>query len=209
MVLLLLIILMLSIFNQESKEEKFWKWFEENQEVYYNDLENVEIRDEAFEQLSINLKNVHEDLVFEFSPKNKNNVREFTISADGLEEVFPAVEELIKKAPKLKNWKFNAFRQPISGDDFEINYGDFEIGYDDIFYISQNSNGKLGITLKIKNYDGKGDTQNAIYILLDNLIGEYSVVKKIDWIEWDKLKENEIKKFKPFVQLRQEIKRIK
>ena len=132
-------------------------------------------------------------------------MREFTISAEGMKELFPIVEKLIEKAPKLKNWKFNAFRQRIPGDDFEIQYGDLKIGYSDIYYRSENDNGKLGIELNIKDYNGNGQTQNAIYILLDGLIGEYDVTTKIGWIEWVKLDKNEIKNLKPIIELRNEI----
>lgn len=194
-----------SIFNKESKEEKFWNWFEKNQETYYSEIENLKIREEIFNELTKNLKKVNEDLVFEFSPIHEDNVRELTISAEGIKELFPIVEKLIEKAPKLKNWKFNAFRQRIPGDDFEIQYGDLKIGYSDIYYRSENDNGKLGIELNIKNYDGKGQTQNAIYILLDGLIGEYDVTTKIEWIEWIKLDKNEIKNLKPIIELRNEI----
>ncbi len=142
--------MLFSNFIKESKEEKFWNWFEKNQETYYNDIENLDIRDEIFDELSENLKQVNEDLVFEFSPKRENNIREFAISADGIEKTFPIVQKLFKKAPKLKNWKFNAFRQPIPGDDFEIKYDDLKIGYSDIYYKSVNDHGKLGIELKIR-----------------------------------------------------------
>ena len=194
-----------SIFNKESKEEKFWNWFEKNQETYYSEIENLEIREEIFNELTKNLKKVNEDLVFEFSPIHENNVREFTISAEGMKELFPIVEKLIEKAPKLKNWKFNAFRQRVPGDDFEIQYGDLKIGYSDIYYRSENDNEKLGIELNIKDYNGNGQTQNAIYILLDGLIGEYDVTTKIGWIEWVKLDNNEIKNLKPIIELRNEI----
>ncbi|OGS74622.1 MAG: hypothetical protein A3G95_09165 [Flavobacteria bacterium RIFCSPLOWO2_12_FULL_31_7] len=194
-----------SIFNKESKEEKFWNWFEKNQETYYSEIENLEIREEIFSELTKNLKKVNEDLVFEFSPIHENNVREFTISAEGMKELFPIVEKLIEKAPKLKNWKFNAFRQRIPGDDFEIQYGDLKIGYSDIYYRSENDNGKLGIELNIKNFDDEAQTQNAIYILLDGLIGVYDVTTKIGWIEWVKLNENEMENLKHIIELRNEI----
>ena len=194
-----------SIFNKETKEEKFWKWFEKNQETYYSEIENLEIREKIFNELSKNLKKINEDLVFEFSPIHENNIREFTISAEGIEDLFPIVEKLIEKAPKLKNWKFNAFRQRIPGDEFEIQYGDLKIGYSDIYYRSKDDNGKLGIELNIRNFDGKGQTQNAIYILLDGLIGEYDVTTKIGWIEWVKLNENEKENLKPIIELRNEV----
>ena len=194
-----------SIFNKESKEEKFWNWFEKNQETYYSEIENLEIREKIFNELSKNLKKINEDLVFEFSPIHENKIREFTISAEGIKDLFPVVEKLIEKAPKLKNWKFNAFRQRIPGDEFEIQYGDLKIGYSDIYYRSEDDNGKLGIELNIRNFDGKGQTQNAIYILLDGLIGEYDVTTKIGWIEWVKLDENEKENLNPIIELRNEI----
>lgn len=205
--LLIIIILIMgfSLFNKESKEEKFWNWFEKNQSTYYNEIENLEIREKIFDELHKNLKKVNEDLVFEFSPKHENNVREFTISAEGIKELFPIVEKLIEKAPRIENWQFNAFRQRIPGDEFEIQYGDLRIGYSDIFYKSVDDNGKLGVELNIRNFDEKGQTQNAIYILLDALLGEYDVTTKIGWIEWVKLNENEIKELKPITELRSEI----
>lgn len=202
---LTIITMSFSIFNKESKEEKFWNWFEKNQETYYSEIENLEMREKIFDELTKNLKEINEDLVFEFSPIHENNVREFTISAEGIKDLFPVVEKLVEKAPKLKKWKFNAFRQRILGDEFEIQYGDLKIGYSDIYYRSEDDNGKLGIELNIRNFDGKGQTQNAIYILLDGLIGEYDVTTKIGWIEWVKLNENEKENLKPIIELRSEI----
>lgn len=203
--LTIIIIMSFTVFNKESKEDKFWNWFKKNQKIYYSEIENLEIREKIFNELSKNLEKINEDLVFEFSPIHENNIREFTISADGIKELFPIVELLIEKSPKLENWKFNAFRQRIPGDEYEIHYGDLKIGYSDIYYRSENDNGKLGIELNIKNYDGKGQTKNAIFILLDGLIGEYDVTKKVGWIEWVKLNETEMENLKPIIELRNEI----
>jgi len=45
--------------------------------------------------------------------------------------------------------------------------------------------------------------QNAIYLLLDNLIGEEDVAKKIDWIEWVSLDEELKDSLLPLIELRQ------
>ena len=68
-----------TIFNRESKEEKFWNWFEKNQSTYHSEIENLEVREKIFDELSKNLKKINEDLVFEFSPLQENNIREFNI----------------------------------------------------------------------------------------------------------------------------------
>jgi hypothetical protein len=199
---IIILIMGFSLFNKQSKEEKFWNWFTKNQETYYNDVENLEIRDEIFNNLSENLTKIHPDLVFEFSPIHENKVREMSISADGIKDAFPSVIKLIEKAPKLNNWQFNAFRQRIPGDDYEIQYGDIKIGYDDIFFRYADDNGKVGIELNIRNYDNEPQTQNAIYVLLDGLIGEYDVTMGIGWIDWKKLDEDEIENLNPLTSLR-------
>jgi len=191
-----------SLFNKESKEEKFWNWFSKHQKTYYTEIENLEIREKIFNELSSELKKVNSDLVFEFSPIHENGIREFTISAEGIKELFPIVENLVEKAPEIEKWQFNAFRQRIPGDDFEIQYGDIKIGYSDIYFRYKDGEyGKLGIELNIKDYNGEGQTQNAIYILLDGLIGEYDITMGIDWIEWVKLDESNIENLNPITGL--------
>ena len=192
-----------SLFNKQSKEDQFWNWFSKHQSTYYNEIENLEIREKIFNELSIELKKVHHDLVFEFSPIHENGEREFTISGEGIKELFPIVEELVENAPKIDSWKFNAFRQRIPGDEFEIQYGDFKIGYSDIYFRYQDGEyGNIGIELNIRDFDVNGQSQNAIYILLDGLIGEYDITMGIDWIEWVKLDESNIENLNPITQLR-------
>ncbi|MGG8497082.1 hypothetical protein ACQY1Q_11730 [Tenacibaculum sp. TC6] len=191
------------LFNKQSKEEKFWNWFSKHQNTYYTEIENLKIREKIFNDLSTELKKVHHDLVFEFSPIHENGIREFTISAEGIKELFPIVTNLVKKAPKIENWQFNAFRQRIPGDEFEIQYGDFKIGYSDIYFrYVDGEYGKIGIELNIRDFDNSGQSKNAIYILLDGLIGEYDITMGIDWIEWVKLDESKVKNLNPIISLR-------
>ena len=192
-----------STFNQTSQEDKFWDWFAENQETYYEEIENLEIRERIFNDLSAELKKIHQDLVFEFSPIHENEIREFTISAEGVKELFPVVKRLVEKAPKIENWQFNAFRQRIPGNDFTIEYGDLKIGYTDIYFRYQDGEyGKIGIELNIRDFDNSGQSKNAIYILLDSLLGEYDITMGIDWIEWVKLDESKIENLNPITDLR-------
>ncbi len=192
-----------SIFNKQQKEDKFWNWFTKNQMTYYNEIENLEIREKIFNELSTELKKNHQDLVFEFSPIHENGIREFTVSAEGIKQLFPIVEKLIEKAPEIENWQFNAFRQRIPGDKFEIQYGDLKVGYSDIYFrYVDGEYGKLGIELNIRNFDDSGQSKNAIYILLDGLIGEYDITIGLDWIEWVKLDESNIDNLNPITSLR-------
>lgn len=192
-----------TLFNKSSKKDEFWNWFMKYQKTYYNEIENLEIRKTIFNDLWTELRKVHPDLAFEFSPIHENGIREFTVSAEGVKELFPIVEKLIESAPKIENWQFNAFRQRVPGDEFEIKYGELKISYSDIYFrYADGPYGKLGIELNIRDYDGNVQTQNATYILLDGLLGEYDVTMGIDWIEWVKLEESNIENLNPLTSLR-------
>lgn len=192
-----------SLFNKQSKEDQFWNWFSKSQDTFYHEIENLDVRDEIFTDLTGELKKIHQDLVFEFSPIHENGIREFTISAEGVKDLFLFVERLVEKAPEMKNWQFNAFRQRIPGDDLQIQYGDLSIGYSDIYFRYQDGKyGEIGIELNIRDFDENPQTQNAIYILLDGLIGEYDITLGLDWIEWVKLDESNIENLNPITSLR-------
>ena len=199
----LILIMGILSFNKQSKEDKFWTWFSANENVYYTEVEDGKYRKVIFDKLANELQKIHEDLSFEFSPIHENGVRELTISAEGIIDVFPIVESLIRKAPKLVNWKFNAFRQRVPGDDIELELGEKKIGYSDIYYRYKDGDyGEIGIELNIRNYDESRLIQHATYILLDGLIGEYDLTVGIDWIEWVKLDESTIPSLSPIIELR-------
>ncbi|MCT2561811.1 hypothetical protein [Chryseobacterium herbae] len=188
--------------RNKSRQEKFWEWFSKNEKHIYENVESEKLQKQIFNDISSQLAKIDQNLVFEFSPIRKNNIREFSISADGIKESFPSVENLIKSSPKLTNWKFSAFRQRVPNDNYEIQYKEYNIGYDDIFYRYSTSNNEFGIELNIKNYDGSAGMQDAIYVLLDGLLGEYDVVMNINWIDWKKLDENESNKLHNLIELR-------
>ncbi|WP_136467978.1 hypothetical protein [Flagellimonas onchidii] len=201
----LLIIPFFMIFSfckNKTKEQKFWDWFSKNNLTYYNEVEGIDTTKPLFQRLNAELKKVNSELTWEFSPIKDNGIREFTVSADGIRELFPAVEKLVLAAPEIPNWKINAFRQRIPGEDLRIDFGEFSISYSDIFFKYEDEGEKIGIELYIKDFDGEGQKQNAIYILLDGLIGEYDTETVISWIDWKKLNELETGKLFKFHELR-------
>ncbi len=68
-----------------SKYEKFWKWFQENEdEIYYFEAN----QDRVFDKLASRVSRIHKELVFEFS-SIRDGRREFTLSAAGMRNAFP------------------------------------------------------------------------------------------------------------------------
>jgi len=190
------------LFQKKSKEEQFWDWFLENEaELFYGTDSEID-RERIFDGLTERIKAIDSNLAYAFSPVLKNDTKEFIVSADGLKESFEQVENLISKAPEHDHWIFLAFRQPNQGDDLSIKMGELEIGYKDIFFRFLVEVDQLSIELNIRNYDGSGFQQNAVYILLDSLLGEYDTVMEIDFLDWEALDESEVDNFYPFIELR-------
>lgn len=184
-----------------NKKKEFWKWFTKHQQELYHFEDN---QNALFDELSKRLKNVNENLVFEFSPIRDNGIREFSISADGIKAVFPFVIEVIEQAPDLINWEFYAFRQRVPGDDIIINFEkDIKLSYSDIYFRYGEDEEKIGVELNIRNYDPEIIAiKSAVFILLDGLIGEYDMETRISWIEFVALDEEKIDKLHPLIFLR-------
>ena len=192
---------------QKDKDVEFWKWFSQNQNELYHYEKNQQI---LFDELTKKLKNIDSNLTFEFSPIHADSIREFTISADGLKESFPTVMRLLDKAPKMPKWKINAFRQRVPGDGIQIAYDDsLKISYDDIYFRYVKDSGKIDLELYIRNYKRKSGFDNAVFILLDALIGEYDMETRISGIDRKLLDESKPDSLHRIVELRGIVDKLK
>lgn len=161
------------------KEEAFWAWFRAN-EVRLFDFEQDQ--EKIFDELSRELKKVNPDLVFEFGPKNEK--REFTVSADGIKEAFPAVIALVDKAPVLERWIIQKFRQR-GKPDARIEINGEKLSADQYKFTIERDGDKAGITLYVDGYDpARRDLFAKVgFIFLDNCLGEYDVETKVGFVE--------------------------
>ncbi|WP_156285870.1 hypothetical protein [Oceanivirga salmonicida] len=184
-----------------NKIENFWKWFSENEKEYYENIENKEMQEKLLNELSKRLKAINKGLTFEFGYL-KNDKIEFVISADGIKEVFPFVIELVDNVSELKYFKVFAFRQKGETEDIEIEYAGLKLSYDDIYFRYAIDEDGLGLELNIRNFEKDNNAiYNAVYILLDNLLGEYDAITYISWVDWVKLDEKNIDNLMPLLEL--------
>ncbi len=98
--LILLATTSMGIFAKDTDEKLFWKWFAKNEAKIYS-FESDQER--VLDSISERLGRYKKELVFEISQVT-NGKREFIISADGLSELFSAVEALSQAAPDLERW---------------------------------------------------------------------------------------------------------
>lgn len=179
-----MMILALSILGcskgQESKEAIFWHWFQANESRLF-DVEKD--REKIFDELGMQLHRIRPELTFEFGPQHDGK-REFVLSADGIKDAFPAVIALADAAPSLSRWKITKFR-PRRGFQSPVTINGFRLTPDQVRYTIAPDGDKAGLTLFIDGYapDEREKFASAIYLMLDQTLGEYDVETKVGFVE--------------------------
>jgi hypothetical protein len=162
--------------TRKNKIEAFWAWFAENEAIYFR--LHAENREELFDLLQRKLQKVNKHLVFEFSMEKQNGKRELILSADGILDAFDAVFDLHEAAPELEYFEIIPLRQP-SDEEFSVQYGDRELTWDDVYYtaLQDVEQEEVNLMLYIKGLteDNEEEITQAVFILLDSVIGEYNM----------------------------------
>jgi len=186
--------------------DSFWNWFIQNQISCMKiiDADETDLIDEVL----INLVKIQRGLAVEFEKLKDKYV--MTISADGIEDYFGIVQEIINRAPTLENWEFIAFRQPYGKEQvarITINVSGFTLDPKQIKFSPLIEDGNLYI--QIFSADINEETKNKIgygcLMLLDNIIGEYNCVKMISGFEYYNISESTgfLNKLKPLTEMRE------
>jgi hypothetical protein len=180
---------------------KFWNHFQQNNFVFLllKEVPQEEITPH-FDNLINCLHQYNKDLSIII--KNKKDVAEIIITANGNPYLFKEVELLVYHAPEINRWEITAFLQP------EINITAYEIGTDkplvfcgislrisEMYFIPleiPDKPNEFGIRIMIKNYIIHKDNpklREAVYIHLEHLIGEKAFANEIKFIEIEQLGE--------------------
>lgn len=165
----------------KTKEEEFWEWFSQNE----LDLFKAKgIDDVRIQELFKRIKKIHSGLTIEFSPEIEGK-KIMAISADGISELFPYVIKLTNEPKLLSKWIVVPFRQRLKNvDGFEIRIGDVVIGGNAVLFVSEQAGGRIDLNIYIEGFDDKDNAIiNAVFLLLDSVIGEYDVVTKVGKVE--------------------------
>jgi hypothetical protein len=168
--------------------EQFWKWFSENNHrfLFATQVEEAE-RDRMMNEQGAKLHEYHEHLFFLVGGHPDHADTELIITAEGITEYFPFVEELVSAAPEIKGWKFIAFKPPM-GKGLRVEQGGKTFDPEKIIFIPlHNPEEPDGVALNIcyPDYDEKERNLflSGTYIMLDTLLGEKSTMLDIDHFE--------------------------
>jgi hypothetical protein len=173
----------------------FWNHFQQNHFVFLllNEISKNELKTH-FDKLIEILHQYNKDL--DLIIKNKKSDAELIITANGNPYLFKEVELLIHYAPVLERWKITAFLQPETnltkyenGTDKPLEYYGITLRISEMYFIPLENPNKptdLGIKVLLKNYIVHKDNprlREAVYVHIENLIGEKAFANDIAFIE--------------------------
>ena len=162
----------------------FWDWFCQNRSA----LEAVRTGEEkVLDRLHAKLAAVAKGIVFEIG-RHPDQGFEFIISADCNIELFPAVIDLAKAAPRMDGWIIIPFR-PRLDPGYVVEFGPHELRANAVWYKSEMYKERPGVILYVDSA-GAGDQQSlftASYILLSSVLGEYDTVMRLSFVEMEPL----------------------
>ena len=181
--------------TEEEKAERFWNWFNINQNKFLllSDVTESE-KDKLMAEFLSELHEFNEDIYFEIGGHPADEKVELVISAEGCIEFFPAVEKLTSLAPEYKNWDIIAFKPPM-GKGFSLTDRDKVFDPEKIIYIpltAKQDPKAIGFNVCYPDFEEseKEIYINGTYLVLDTIIGEKSTALDIDHMEVIKTPEN-------------------
>lgn len=169
--------------------KQFWDWFTNQQST----LRKITDGDyDLIDNILNELRKIQTGLAVEFE-KNEDLII-MTISADGVEDNFDVVKEIVDNAPKIDNWDFVAFRQPVPREKINsvtITIKGITLDPKALWFraLREEDNLYVQIFSDVLTEDNRGDISYGCLMLLDNLIGEYDCVTKVKAYEFYNLNE--------------------
>jgi hypothetical protein len=156
-------------------------WFRAHETALF---EVVTAKEPVCDELSAELQKVHKDLTFEFGPVESDR-REFVLSAGGIRDAFPAVMALARAAPSLSRWTIIRFR-PARPDGVIVKIGGVELDARSVEFLAGPDGTRTGLTISVPGYKVTPDKvyEQAGYLLLDRMLGEYSVEMGVGFIRF-------------------------
>jgi hypothetical protein len=186
----------------DEKIGEFWNWFSQHGDNIYN-FNIKSSNQQLLGDIDKRLKSINSNLTFTIGPI-KDGKRDFIISADGILTAFPYVKKLVDGAIYVDEFNIIAFRPRTELKEVQI--GNVSLKYEQVFFKWEKENsGKISIDIYVKDYHVMNDDiESALFLLMDNAIGEYEVETKVGGISFNIYSEN-VKNLLPFSEFRKVI----
>ena len=185
--------------------EHFWSWFSGHQSKLKN-LITLSAKEKTHYihwldwHLHFYAPGVDFILIF---PNRKNEKIQMIISANGNPDFFNKVYEVIKSAPKLKDWEFIAFVQPSkdidemeAGLDKPYIFKDINLKASELKFMpfEHENEKKIDMIVYLKNFTVHCNNKNllqVVFIIMQDIIGEKLFFENINFVELAQMPETE------------------
>lgn len=181
--------LLKNIFGKADKPIKtysdFWSWFQANEQTFYKVIKSGKNTEkDFFNKLSPKLEELKDGFYY-LSGMYDDNTVELVLTADGAVKNIVFVEELVKSAPTIPNWKFTALKPALEIEDVNIEMDGYRFDTQNLsFYSIDHSNypDEVDLVIVYNDYNEgeKSIITNGVYVFLDNYLGELNSVTTID-----------------------------
>lgn len=171
-----------------ASNDDFWEWFKSNADQFLEIVKAHEhIETEFFLPLDKQLTALKPDFQYLCGMQDEKTA-ELILSADGIIRQIVFVEQLVKAAPQIKNWKFTALKQASAIEDCNVEMNGYHFNKDSLqFYEDSNPQYPDQIELvfvhKDINEENKNEILVGINILLDIFLGELEFATQVDYID--------------------------
>jgi hypothetical protein len=156
----------------------FWRWFVQRSST----LRTIRSADDAaYAELEREVAGVSSELGVEIGGDDESNDMSLIFTAHGNENVFPIVDALVERAPRIDGWQIHALKPPLS-EDFELEYDGGALRLSDIWFKTSGmklASGRLPI--QIGCHDFKNDERkDAALLALESFLGERAFAASIE-----------------------------
>ena len=197
----------------EEKINKFWEWFEANNERLtmlseYDSEGQTALLDELQQELTAYC----DGLTFDMGEQTKNG-RRLTFSAEGDIELFRYVVELVENAPDIDWWEFIPFKQPC-GDDLKVHFGKYFFETKKMYFQHLENEEEpdiMGVRVALKHEQTDDeDLLVGVYVTLEAMIGEFDCATLLGYLDICPIPENPTKEdFYPLTDFPKFVERFK
>lgn len=190
----------------EKAAQHFWLWFIDHHTKLKN-LQELKPKEQKhyifWLEWHLHFYTSGLDYILIFPKQNRKKVQ-LIITANGNPEYFLKVENVIKLAPQLKDWKFTAFVQPTKAiEDMEAGldkpyvFKDINLKASELKFMpfEYESTKKIDMTVYLKNFTVNCNNKNliqVIFIIMQDIIGEKSLYENINFVELAQMPDNDI-----------------
>lgn len=171
----------------EKKCKDFWDWFETKEKEYYAIVKsNTRVVEDFMDEVMPKLKEINENFNMLVGGVSSEGICDFIVTADGVIKDIVFAEEFMACAPTIAGWSFVA-NKPASGD-ISLEMSGYVFNSKTITFLplyDENHPDEIALRFIVEGYKAEEESVvgNALYIFLDNYLGELETVTLIDYLE--------------------------